>query len=355
MARPPLEQQSLVTSARTLGSGRSTIFLSEDELLALISLILQDLERADVGKVLGDGSGLHGSYFERPLTSFEQSPFGNAKFWDVFSACAAQVADFSTYFKCLCEIHKRRRKYDIILSKQPFPTSDQIAPRALLEFGLSDTSALATWLTWRKWLFDLDNRAGQETGYLFEPILSAALGGVPFSAKRSPIKRSQRPTDGRQVDCIVGQDAYEFKIRVTIAASGQGRWGEELAFPTDCRTSNYNPILVVLDPTSNHRLTELAKAFRDVGGSVFIGDDAWAHLEGRAGATMAVFLERYVRNPVANISGLMQAPLDMTLKVLPDGDVSLVFGMPDGDYERRLARQASNSPDDDLPDDAGEL
>ena len=28
--------------------------------------------------------------------------------------------------------------------------------------------------------------------------------------------------------------AYEFKLRVTIAASGQGRWKEELDFPSDC-------------------------------------------------------------------------------------------------------------------------
>lgn len=58
---------------------------------------------------------------------------------------------------------------------------------------------------------------------LFEPILAAALGGVPFPAKKSPVKRAEDPTKGRQVDCVVDRDAYEFKIRVTIAASGQGR------------------------------------------------------------------------------------------------------------------------------------
>ncbi len=165
----------------------------------------------------------------------------------------------------------------------------------------------------------------KRTGYLFEPILCAALGGVPFSAKRSPIKRTGRPADGRQVDCIVGEDAYEFKIRVTIAASGQGRWSEELAFPADCRASGFNPVLVVLDPTQNPRLTELSKAFVKSGGAIYIGEDAWSHLEDRAGATMAVFLEVYVRQPVADISKLMLAPSDMTLRAIPGGDVCLML------------------------------
>lgn len=351
MAKPSLEQQSLVTSARTLGAGRAAIYLSDGELLALMGLILSDLGQNELAEALGDVSEPADGYFDRQLSSFEHSPFQARSFWEVFLACADEVEDFATYFRCLCEIHKRRRKYDVILSKQPFPTSDQIAPRVLLEYGLSDPTALATWLTWRKWLFDLDNRAGQETGYLFEPILSAALGGVSFPARRSPIKRAERPTDGRQVDCVVGQDAYEFKIRVTIAASGQGRWGEEIAFPADCKSSGFNPVLVVLDPTPNPRLTDLSNAFRRAGGSVYVGDDAWAHLEHRAGDTMAVFLEMYVRRPVADISRLMGVPADMTLRALPGGDVSLSFGLSGGEYQRLVAREGTATVDEDLQGD----
>ena len=36
------------------------------------------------------------------------------------------------------------------------------------------------------------------------------------------------------MDCLCNDRAYEIKIRMTIAASGQGRWGEELEFPEDC-------------------------------------------------------------------------------------------------------------------------
>jgi hypothetical protein len=346
MARPSLELQSLVTAARALGDGK-LVSLDDAELLALVSLILSDLGRGDIAERLGDRSRDPRPYFDRPLEAFLASPFGGVAFWDAFLECAGAIEDFPTYFKCVCEMHKRRREYDRILSFQPFPTSDQIAPRALLEFGLSDPTALASWLTWRKWLFDLDNRAGQETGYLFEPILAAALGGVPFPATKSPVKRADDPSKGRQVDCVVERDAYEFKIRVTIAASGPGRWKEELSFPVDCRASGVRPILVVLDPTPNPRLTELAGAFRAEGGLVYIGDEAWAHLEGRAGATMAVFLENYVRRPVADIGERMQAPLDMKLSARADGNVSLTFGMPEGDYERLIRRDASDPPETD--------
>ena len=121
--------------------------------------------------------------------------------------------------------------------------------------------SLAALLFWRKWFFDIDNRAGQETGYLFEPIIANAIGGAPFGSKTSPIKRASDRKKGRQADCIREQQAYEFKIRVTIASSGQGRWQEELDFPVDCRTSGYTPILIVLDATPNPKLAQLEAAF----------------------------------------------------------------------------------------------
>lgn len=216
--------------------------------------------------------------------------------------------DFLTYLRCLTELHKRRRKYGLILERQPLPTMVQVSPRALMEYGPAfPTEALASWLTWRKFFYDLDNRSAQETGYLFEPILAAAIGGQPMSAKEKVVHRTEDNSKGRQVDCwIVGADgvplAYELKLRVTIAASGQGRFGEELSFAVDCKTSNVKPILVVLDPTENNKLTELQKAYRDQGGECYVGDEAWAHLETAAGPTMASFIEKYVRRPVSEVS-----------------------------------------------------
>jgi hypothetical protein len=96
--------------------------------------------------------------------------------------------------------------------------------------------------------------------------------------------------------------AYELKLRVTIAASGQGRFAEELSFAEDCKASGVKPILVVLDPTENNKLTELQAAYRRVGGECYVGDDAWNHLEEEAGATMAAFIEKYVRRPIGEVS-----------------------------------------------------
>lgn len=188
---------------------------------------------------------------------------------------------------------------------------DQVGSRSLLQYGQMSTRALAGLLFWRKWIFDIDNRAGQETGYLFEPIIAQAIGGVPFSHTKSPIRRVENPRKGRQVDCIKRNLAYEFKVRVTIAASGQGRWKEELDFPEDCRKSGYNPMLVVLDPTPNPKINELKAAYEKVGGSVFIGEGAWRHLEEAAGETMSKFLEKYVRAPIQDI-------LNSSPEVLPE-------------------------------------
>lgn len=216
--------------------------------------------------------------------------------------------DFMTYLKCLAELHKRRRKYGLILQRQPLPTMVQVSPRALMEYGSEfPPEALASWLTWRKFFYDLDNRSAQETGYLFEPILAAAIGGEPKSARERVVRRTDDPSKGRQVDCWkVLPDgtplAYELKLRVTIAASGQGRFGEELSFARDCQSSDAKPILVVLDPTENDKLTGLQAAYREAGGAAYVGDAAWDHLENEAGATMASFIERYVRVPVASVS-----------------------------------------------------
>jgi hypothetical protein len=190
------------------------------------------------------------------------------------------------------------------------------------------SKALAGFLFWRKWVFDLDNRAGQETGYLFEPIIAYSIGGVPFGSKNSPIKRKEK-SGGRQVDCVREEDkkAYELKLRVTIAASGQGRWDEELQFPVDARHSGYTPVLVVLDPTRNEKLDALEKTFLREGGEVFIGPAAWSHLEDQAGGTMALFLEKYVRAPLQSL--LQESPSKLPDLSLTFGDGQITIGIAD--------------------------
>jgi hypothetical protein len=131
---------------------------------------------------------------------------------------------------------------------------------------------------------------------------------VAIGSTNSPVKRigdDGRPTTkGRQVDCFIGAEnlAYEFKLRVTIAASGQGRFGEELSFPRECRAAGITPILIVLDPTPSNRLTELSAAFTASGGRAFIGDAAWRHLEEKAGSIMGNFIDNYIKPPLAAIN-----------------------------------------------------
>jgi hypothetical protein len=262
-----------------------------------------------------------------------------------------RLPDADGYFMCLAKLHKARLKYSRILEAQPLPTVDQVGPRGLLQYGGLSTPSLAALLFWRKWMFDIDNRAGQETGYLFEPIIAHCIGGVAFGAKNSPIKRLGKG-GGRQVDCLREEikTAYEVKVRVTIAASGQGRWGEELSFPAEVAASGYKPILLVLDPTSNPKLLELTDAFLQAKGDVYLGDEAWGHLENAAGAVMATFLDKYVRQPIADIlkSSADKLP-DFTMRSSP-GVISLTIGDETLVIQRRenpsLATETDSIPDD---------
>jgi hypothetical protein len=300
-------QQALVARAIAVGTSEMAVPLDDAACCYLVSVVVHDL-------------GLAGAFPE--LTSVPSSFFGamplqdlrvvGLDFWDLFERLAQLQKDADSYFFCLAILHKARLKYERILQAQPIPTVDQVGPRGLLQFGSMSPGALAAFLFWRKWIFDIDNRAGQETGYVFEPIIAGAIGGVAVGSQKSPVRRGGSGS-GRQVDCLheVDKRAYEIKLRVTIAASGQGRWQEELDFPADCRASGYAPILIVLDPTENPKLAQLRKAFLAEGGECHVGKDAWDHLAAVAGDTMATFLSRYVHVPI-------QALLKSTPEELPE-------------------------------------
>jgi len=309
---PAPETKQFITKIRTA----KPVSLGDRELGRLTSVALHDLGR---GALVPDWVGIpkEKSYYELPLDWFTQDSDRPFEFNKFFLDCRAAVPDFTTILRCLCEIHKRRRKYAFILQNQPIPTMDQIARRGLLEHGLTALPGLTSWLIWRKWIYDIDGRSGQETGYLFEPILASALGGEPFSGANSPIKRAEK-AGSRQVDCIVDADgertAYEFKARVTIAASGQGRFAEELSFPKDCAHSGYRPVLLVMDPTWNPRLAELANAFKAAGGTCYVGEAMWAHVEERSGPEIARFVRTYVKEPILDIASHEEKLLDLNLR-----------------------------------------
>jgi len=218
--------------------------------------------------------------------------------------------DFVLYIENLCALHRRRIKYGRILATQSIPTMDQIGPRTLLEYGLCEPTLLAHWVIWRKWIYDIDNRAAQETGYVFEPILASCLGGQSVGAKNSPVKRigeDGKPTiQGRQIDCFIPSEnlACEFKLRVTIAASGQGRFSEELSFPEECKAAGITPVLLVLDPTPSYRLTELSKKFLSCNGRFYQGEQAWTYMRKLAGKTISIFMDKYIRPVIMEMENI---------------------------------------------------
>ena len=302
--------QNLYSKCKMHGTGGAQVAISDAELHALISLSVQylrwDHEKLSIPPVIHPNS----DYFQISLDWFHAANYSTANAVDIKSyldKCFCEDNDFALFIENLTALHRRRIKYRRILGSQPLPTMDQIGPRALLEFGACDVELQAHWMAWRKWIYDIDNRSAQETGYLFEPLLASCLGGEPVGARNSPVRRideNGRPSsNGRQVDCLVpgSNKAYELKLRVTIAASGQGRFGEELSFPVEAQAAGYIPVLLVLDPTGSDRLNDLAKQFKESGGEVYIGDDAWRHMEAAAGEVVSVFVERFIRPVISSI------------------------------------------------------
>jgi len=340
-------QQSLIEKARVLGSGAGGHVLTDEVCTYLVAVIACDL-------------GLAAKFPEFPTSipgffstaDIERLTLDGLSFELLVERLFGLDRNADTYFACLANLHKRRLKYQRILRSQPIPTIDQVGPRGLLQFGSLSPRALDALLFWRKWLYDTDNRAAQETGYLFEPIIAYAIGGAPVSAKQSPIKREGDARKGRQVDCILKRRAYEFKMRVTIAASGQGRWGEELQFPRECRLSGFVPVLIVLDPTPSPKLEALTKVFLAEGGEVYTGAKAWEHLDGLAGPTMARFLETYVRAPIEALLAEASDALPELSLAMKDGTIVVSVG-----GERLvIQRQPSGVEDeaDEMPDDAAD-
>lgn len=220
------------------------------------------------------------------------------------------------YLKNLSELYRRRFKFFNILRTQPFPLTEQIGPRCLLEYGRCKDDLLFDWMSWRKLIYDIDNRSAQETGYLFEPILASCLGGESVSHRYSPVKRiddNGNPTsEGRQVDCYIEdtKEVYELKLRVTIAASGQGRFNEEMTFPYEAKRAGLTPILVVFDPTPSTLLDQLKAKYVEEGGRYAVGEDAWTLLTDRAGEAMGKYIVKYIKPPISK--------MDQEKKDIPD-------------------------------------
>jgi len=310
--------KNIYTKCKMHGGKDAQVILADDELYALIVIALNDLGWLDENLHTKAIQLPSNDYYAIALEWFETLKIGASAtdIMETLDAAKNKGEDFVLYIDNLSALHRRRIKYRKILSMQPMPTMDQIGPRVLLEFGACDSSLLANWMMWRKWIYDIDNRAAQETGYVFEPIIASCLGGESVGARNSPVKRvdkeGSQTANGRQIDCYVPSSniAYEVKLRVTIAASGQGRFGEELSFPFECQAAGIKPVLLVLDPTPSNRLDELSKKFIDCGGELYQGEDAWLHMEEKSGEVVSVFIEKYIRPAISEIEEIRLVTLE---------------------------------------------
>lgn len=315
--------RNLYTKCKMHGAGEAQVVISDGELYALLSIAADSLGWSHDDLNMERIYSPNEDYYKIPIEWFEEQSTADVSPSTVINSLKAGFEkdnDFGLFIENLTALHRRRVKYRRILSAQPIPNMDQIGPRALLEYGLCNTTLLANWMVWRKWIYDIDNRSAQETGYLFEPLLASCLGGEPVGAKNSPVKRmdsnGQPTNNGRQIDCLVPSNnrTYELKLRVTIAASGQGRFGEELSFAEESQAAGFTPVLLVLDPTPSNRLTELSKKYIACGGALYHGEDAWNHMEEEAGEVVSVFIEKYIKPAIQGIEEIeMNLPTSVNL------------------------------------------
>lgn len=304
--------KNLYTKCRLHGSGDAQVVISDSEIYSLLCISVKNLKWSFSDININEIELPAQEYYDIPLDWFDSvNCKTSSDVIDALAKCFNKSNDFALFIENLTALHRRRVKYRRILSNQPAPTMDQIGPRVLLEYGISDTELLANWMVWRKWIYDIDNRSAQETGYLFEPLLASCLGGEPVGARNSPVKRldssGNKTNNGRQIDCFVPatNTAYELKLRVTIAASGQGRFGEELSFPVESQAAGLKPVLLVLDPTPSDRLTELSEKFIQCDGEFYHGDAAWDHMEEQAGEVVSVFIDKFIKPAIQDIESII--------------------------------------------------
>lgn len=88
--------------------------------------------------------------------------------------------------------------------------------------------------------------------------------------------------------------------------------------------------MIVLDPTPSNRLTELKQAFLDNKGIVYIGEEAWLHLEEKSGNIMSHFVDNYIKPPLEAINDFDTSSLS-SIKLTWDKDKILIKG-ESGEY-----------------------
>ena len=90
---------------------------------------------------------------------------------------------------------------------------------------------------------------------------------------------------------------------------------------------------------SQDRLTELAAEFRKFGGDALVGDDAWRHIEAESGATMAIFIEKYVRLPIAKMDESNDELLSLAISAQGKSKFSIAIRGQKESYDWEIERR----------------
>ena len=119
----PVEIKKSFSAARILGNGDDRVTLSESELFCLLTQCCRDLGiAAGVSQLPAlSSSPSSNDYYCLPLAWFQTPQTGcpsAAALVESLTECVAHEPDFRLYFENLATLHKRRRKYQRILSCQ---------------------------------------------------------------------------------------------------------------------------------------------------------------------------------------------------------------------------------------------
>ncbi len=138
MLFPTLDQRSraLINKARHLGGKGPTVNLEDHELLRLCAIVAIDLNQPSLAKDIVKDETISNGYYGLPLEWFTQPTPKSVDFVETFLQLRQEISDFETYFANLCEIHKHRVKFKLILEQQKLPQIEPIVPRCLLEYKL---------------------------------------------------------------------------------------------------------------------------------------------------------------------------------------------------------------------------
>lgn len=319
--------------------------LSDENIKGLIGILCSDLS---ISSPLDHRESF--DLYSTDPKNIREPLYGKENIVNALSQLLIANPETEVYISLLARIYHKRYKYSLILRHQPLPEPIQVYARGILEFynQPDDIIFLSNFLVWRKWIFDIDNRSAQESGYIFERLLAECLGGIGYTSKASPIKRLNRD-GGRQVDCIVEstKTAYEFKMRFTTASSGQGRFSEEKSFASEARAAGYTPVFLVLDPTESDKLSEITKDYEAAAGRCLTGQAAWDEIKRNAPGHLSIFVEKYIEKPIEALTNqrISQVQLE-NLSITQNGqDIIISVGNRDLVIERQEIEELSLNSD----------